>query len=409
MRAGFGKMEITPRLGVELTGYGYYLERRAAGIIDPLHARALALEADGNIYLIISCDLLGLNKGLVQQVKDALRQEYGIHPDHVMMVSIHTHTGPSMKYHEGCGEVDPDTVAGMPALITEAARRAMGDLAPVEGITHSIAPIGEKHAYNRTTENGPVDDQVRSFRIMRCGAPEIALVSYACHAVSRGRIDQISADYPGQVCRILEEKGLLPIYINGLCGDIDPVPCEDEDRPARLLAFAQAICQAENQHPSPLPLTLQGGRLQMELHLMEVTREDIRETARRAKERPETIPGSRKVAAVWEREMLDRFDSLSPREEIGIGYLKIGGVMITALPFEGFTLTGQMIRKELGDPRAITLGCAEELLGYLPTRDDIARGAYAALESTFLYKRLPGIPGEAERIGEEAGRLLARI
>ena len=51
--------------------------------------------------------------------------------------------------------------------------------------------------------------------------------------------------------------------------------------------------------------------------------------------------------------------------------------------------------------------CAEELLGYLPTRDDISRGAYAALESTFLYKRLPVVPGEAERLGEAIGRALA--
>ena len=28
MRAGYGKTEITPPLGVELAGYGYYLLRR---------------------------------------------------------------------------------------------------------------------------------------------------------------------------------------------------------------------------------------------------------------------------------------------------------------------------------------------------------------------------------------------
>ena len=55
------------------------------------------------------------------------------------------------------------------------------------------------------------------------------------------------------------------------------------------------------------------------------------------------------------------------------------------------------------------LGCAEELLGYLPTRDDISRGTYAALESTFLYKRLPVVPGEAERLGEAVGKALERI
>lgn len=409
MRAGFGKIEITPKLGVELTGYGYYLQRRAAGMLDPLFARALALEADGEKYMLISCDLLGLNKGLVSEVKNALALEYQIAPEHVMMVSIHTHTGPSMKYHEGCGETDPDTVRGMPALITEAARRAIADLAPVTQITHSIAPIEGNHAYNRTAANGPVDNQVRSFHFSRENAGEIALVSYACHAVSRGKIDKISADHPGQVCRLMEEKGILPVYINGLCGDIDPIPCEDEKRPENLLAFAQAIAAAEGKHPLPLPLTLSGGRLLMELHLMAVTQEDIRITAQRAQARPEEIPGGHKVAAIWEKEMLDRFDSLSPLEEIGLSWLKIGGVIIVALPFEGFTLTGQLIRNTLRDPRTITLGCAEELLGYLPTRDDIARGAYAALESTFLYKRLPGIPGEAERIGEEAGQRLLSI
>ena len=37
------------------------------------------------------------------------------------------------------------------------------------------------------------------------------------------------------------------------------------------------------------------------------------------------------------------------------------------------------------------------------------REAYAALESTFLYKRLPVVPGEAERLGEEVGRALKGI
>ena len=80
-----------------------------------------------------------------------------------------------------------------------------------------------------------------------------------------------------------------------------------------------------------------------------------------------------------------------------------------ALPFEGFTRIGMDIRRIIGRHDALTLGCAEELLGYLPTKDDIKRGAYAALESTFLYKRLPVVPGEAERIGQEMGDALKII
>ena len=44
MRAGYGKTEITPPLGVELAGYGYYLKRRATRVDDPLFVRAVALE-----------------------------------------------------------------------------------------------------------------------------------------------------------------------------------------------------------------------------------------------------------------------------------------------------------------------------------------------------------------------------
>ena len=34
-------------MGVELAGFGYYLERRAQTVIDPLFARAVMLESDG--------------------------------------------------------------------------------------------------------------------------------------------------------------------------------------------------------------------------------------------------------------------------------------------------------------------------------------------------------------------------
>ena len=39
----------------------------------------------------------------------------------------------------------------------------------------------------------------------------------------------------------------------------------------------------------------------------------------------------------------------------------------------------------------------------------LQKGGYAALESTFLYRRLPVVSGEAERLGDELGRALKRI
>ena len=96
--------------------------------------------------------------------------------------------------------------------------------------------------------------------------------------------------------------------------------------------------------------------------------------------------------------MLSRFDSLRSEEPGSVAWCDLGGVPIFALPFETFTRTARIIRSSLQRTDAMVLGCAEELLGYLPTVDDIDRGSYAALESTFLYRRLPVVAGEAERI-----------
>ena len=82
---------------------------------------------------------------------------------------------------------------------------------------------------------------------------------------------------------------------------------------------------------------------------------------------------------------------------------------IVSVPFEGYTHIGEIARAVAGREDALVLGCQEEMLGYLPTKDDIRQGGYAALESTYLYRRLPVEPGEAERLGETLGRALKDI
>ena len=369
---------------------------------DPLFVRAVALEDRGRTYVVVSCDILGLNRGIVGRVRAGLLQKHAIPPSHVLIVSIHTHTAAPAIAHEGCGEVCPEYVETLPGAILAACEDALSDMRRVTSLRFSMGRLDGQYAYNRAAEDGPVDDCARGFLLSRSERAPIALISYACHPVCRGRSTGVSADYPGRVCRMAEEKGVLPVYLNGLCGDIDPLTCEDG---ARIDAFAAAILSALTDEME-LPMRVFGGEVADEIRLLPVSREDIESAAERAASRPDAIPGADRVARAWEREMLSKFDDLPSREPISVHYLVLGGVPVAALPFEGFCAIGQKIRDVLGDTRALTLGCADELLGYLPTRDDIARGAYAALESTFLYHRLPVLTGEAERLGRELGARL---
>jgi len=429
MRAGFGKFEITPPLGVELGGYGYYLARRAAGVMDPLYARAVLLEEDGRRSLIISCDLLGLSDAVCGEVFERVAP-LGCGADQVMLVSVHTHTGPVVKDHEGCGVPDEGYVAGLAEKISRAAFLAAEDLCAVESLSFVSAEMGggsqEKRAepegkakhgfavpaadsgytYNRAVQDGPVDRMARGFVIRRGKATPIAVSNAACHAVFNAVIPQVSADYPGAVNRLVDAAGFHSIFLNGVCGDIDPA---EKTREARD-AFAKAIAGVLEAEEKPLPLTLRAGAIDYELRTVMMTREArhaaVEASVARAggADRPAARP-----ALVWEKDMLKREGTLTGREAVRARYVILGGVPIVSMPFEGYTRIGREIREIVGREDALVLGCQEEMLGYLPTRDDIAQGGYAALESTYLYRRLPVVPGEAERLGETLGHALKDI
>ncbi len=406
LNAGWGAADLTPPLGIELAGYGYYINRRATSVRDKIYARALALSDDRAKALIVSCDLLGVNDDIVRRVKDAANR-LGFTDEQITIVSIHTHTGPCMIYHLGCGEVDPDFVATVADKIILAVQAAVADMRPVSSLKTGVSPLAGDFAYNRAIEGGPVDTFVRGAILAREGAPSIALVSFACHGVSLGRVPCVSADFSGEVHRLLAARGMKSIYINGLCGDIDPVARESvAEREAKMLLFAEAIEKAFLRDVQPAPLTLASGRIPFALRVMTLTPEEIRKTADEAVAGygDETLPTSR-IARMWEERTLS-LGELPDHEDIFIPYVRLGDLTIVSFPFEGYTRTGDIIRETLHNNKVITLGCAEQLLGYLPAREDIKKQSYAAMESAFHYKRMPAVAGEAERLGEIVGHAL---
>ena len=215
MLAGFGKSNVTPDLGLELTGYGYYLERKALSVRDELFVRAVAIENGDTRLMLISHDVLGINRNIVKDVVGALAPT-GYKRENIIFVSVHTHTGSSLIYHEGCGEVDDDYVAGFSKKVISACKDAIADLKPVTAMRSGAEKIASPVAYNRTLQNGPVDPYVRGVLIERENAMPLALVSYACHGVSLGRATCISADFSSEIHKSLEKEGMLSIYLNGV-------------------------------------------------------------------------------------------------------------------------------------------------------------------------------------------------
>ncbi len=119
MLAGFGKEIINPPVGAELSGYGYYRERRNTGVMDNLYARCLYVEKDGLAAAAVSCDLLGLTGEVCSRVRD-FASSIGIPPERLMLCATHTHTGPTVADLEGLVVVDPRYVAELADMIISA-------------------------------------------------------------------------------------------------------------------------------------------------------------------------------------------------------------------------------------------------------------------------------------------------
>ena len=77
LRAGAATVDITPHAGVVMDGYGARREP-SRGVHDPLFARALVLEPDGERFAIVSCDLLGMHASITSEVRRLAEKRLGI-------------------------------------------------------------------------------------------------------------------------------------------------------------------------------------------------------------------------------------------------------------------------------------------------------------------------------------------
>src|SRR5262245_50512637 len=89
LEVGFGEADVTPKVEpkgkpVYLAGFGH--NRKATGVNDPLHARAVVFRDGKTKVAIVSVDVVGLFNEFVQQVRKHL-------PDftYVVVSSTHNH------------------------------------------------------------------------------------------------------------------------------------------------------------------------------------------------------------------------------------------------------------------------------------------------------------------------------
>jgi len=400
---GFGEIEITPPLGVELSGYGIYLGRKAVGILDPLYSQAVYFEQGGFRLVIISNDLIGINSKTLEKTRSLLLENLGV--KNSIIVATHTHSGPATVFMRGWGEVDPNYVKMLPRKFLEATKQASKSLKnALVGFTRIRV---EDVCSNRVVRGGAVDPYLSVLSFANSEhKPLVTLFNYSCHAVC---IDmrtkdgkKISADWPGQAKKFINEKtGSHAIFLQGTCGDIDPLVAwkmrgiEAARETGEIIGSAtvKALGKIEYEKLSVLKFITK----KIFLPFQKLTYETVLEDLVEALEKRGTDPKAVRFYTEWAKSMVYKIKSNYPEGiSAEISALRINDTVLVFLPGEVFVEIGLEIKRRSPFENTVVVGYNGPWIGYIPTKEDFRRKGYAA----HMVPKISDYPPFVENVGE---------
>src|SRR5262249_61058060 len=89
LRVAYEEADITPPLGGSMPGY--FRDRQATGVLDPLKAKVLYLAQGMNSVALVACDLIGVPGPLVRRIREATTKACRTPPRFVFVHGTHTH------------------------------------------------------------------------------------------------------------------------------------------------------------------------------------------------------------------------------------------------------------------------------------------------------------------------------
>lgn len=235
LKAGVGRVDITPPIGTLLMGYGDpYKKRSATAVHDPLNATALVLQQGDVRAAIIELDIAIASDAAVAAIRDGVEKATGIPGKFVSPCSIQTHSAPRTVEVWGWNVEDVEYIQGqlIPGAI-EAVKRAVAGAVPVRvgiGTVKSRTGINRRRFQENneislgTNHWGVIDPTMTVLRFESAKGTLVNLVHYGAHPTVYGAWNRlISRDWPGVMIDRVEYYTKAPtMFINGAVGDIAP-------------------------------------------------------------------------------------------------------------------------------------------------------------------------------------------
>jgi neutral ceramidase len=438
-RVGVATVDITPPLGVPLAGY--YHERGADGVLDPLYCKAMILESGEVRMAFVVLDLIGVTRSITDLARTEIEKTTGVPSGHIMVSATHAHTGPILARRGqrdsdmgGQNQIAVDFTEALPAKIAACVRAACEHMQPAQfRVAKSRC---ENLAFNRRyfmrdgtvgwnpgkmnpdimMPAGPVDPEVNLLYVEKPGAtgPGQSIASYirfAMHPDTTGG-SKISADWPGALGRVLagyHGSNHITLVANGTCGNVNHLDFSwpwpqgtgiEQHRIATILGSTvfQAYKDLQPIHAG----ALRAKSVITELALPEVTPAQIEE-ASQVVAVTKNDQGGNFMKLVRAYRVLDIAGRKGKPHRVEVQVISWGpDVAWVGLPGEVFAELGLAIKKRSPFPHTFVVELANENVGYIPDRRSFAEGNYEPESARCAA-------GSGELLAETAAGLLAEL
>lgn len=413
MKAGFGRLDMTPPLGTPLAGY--YEQRLATGVRDSLSLNAIALSDGEHTAVVITADMLGIRRTYADEIRSLVAERVGIPVEYVMLMALHQHT--SMRLAdawERSAVTDGTYLDVFYRKVCDVAQMAIDDLADAT-VTYAIRETAEKIAFIRryrmkdgsvrtnpgkhrdevVAPIGEADNNVRLIRFLREGKKSIALVNFSTHPDTIGG-KQISADWPGFVRRFVEEDhpDTHCICVNGAQGDsnhVDPWREEKQSGYFRAEHMGRVIADTANTVWENGEICPRGGLFSAVKYVYNLTNTEGSEYYDECAAlyyghwHGEKTPSHTEHG--YSLGECERIVKLRERGQIfqcvPVNVIGFGRLALVGFGGEPFMHYARMAREAAPDKFVVCACCANGYEDYLPTDSAFDEGGYEATSTAF--------------------------